>query len=70
VGRRAVIALLDVYKAALSPLAGPACRFHPTCSQYAREAVAKHGVRRGLLLGARRLTRCHPWHPGGFDPVP
>ncbi len=68
--RKIVITLLDVYKAAISPLIGPACRFYPTCSQYAREAVAKHGVRRGVLLSARRLARCHPWHPGGIDPVP
>jgi hypothetical protein len=58
------------YQLAFSPLVGPACRFHPTCSQYALEAVARFGVLRGGWLGVRRLGRCHPWHPGGFDPVP
>lgn len=46
------------------------CRFHPTCSQYTYEAVAQYGVARGLWLGLKRVTRCHPWNPGGYDPVP
>lgn len=58
------------YQIALSPLIGPACRFEPTCSRYTAEAVDRHGVVRGLALGLRRLLRCHPFHPGGFDPVP
>jgi putative membrane protein insertion efficiency factor len=48
----------------------PRCRFHPSCSQYALDALALHGARRGSWLAVRRVTRCHPWHPGGFDPVP
>lgn len=58
------------YQLALSPLVGPACRFYPSCSQYALEAVSRFGVLRGGWLAARRLGRCHPWHEGGYDPVP
>ncbi len=65
-----VVALLRAYKAVLSPLLPPACRFLPTCSAYAVEAIEKHGVGRGIVLAAQRLGRCHPLHPGGFDPVP
>lgn len=67
---RAVVALLRGYKRFLSPLLPRACRFHPTCSVYASEAIAKFGVRRGLALSAKRVARCHPFHEGGFDPVP
>jgi putative membrane protein insertion efficiency factor len=62
--------LIRAYQLTLSPLLGPRCRFYPSCSQYTLEAVQSHGVLRGIYLGARRLLRCHPWHPGGFDPVP
>lgn len=58
------------YRKAVSPLLPAACRFHPTCSIYAADAVARHGTARGALLAIKRLARCHPWHPGGFDPVP
>jgi uncharacterized protein len=61
---------LRFYQLALSPLIGPACRFYPSCSQYALEAVERFGVLRGGYLAMRRLARCHPWHPGGYDPVP
>jgi uncharacterized protein len=67
---RAVIAVLSVYKSYVSPWLPPACRFQPTCSVYMAEAVRVHGLGRGVWLGLRRLGRCHPWHPGGFDPVP
>jgi putative membrane protein insertion efficiency factor len=67
---RAVVALLDVYKRFLSPLLPPACRFTPTCSLYAREAILRYGLARGGALALKRLLRCHPFHPGGFDPVP
>lgn len=67
---RAVASVFGAYKRFLSPLLPPACRFTPTCSEYAREAVTRHGVRRGLSLALRRLARCHPFHAGGSDPVP
>lgn len=63
-------ALLSAYKRFLSPLLPRACRFEPTCSVYAREAVEKHGLARGSALAAKRLLRCHPFHRGGLDPVP
>jgi len=65
-----VIALLRFYKRFLSPLLPAACRYSPTCSQYMREAVEKHGVTRGAWMGIKRLGRCHPFHPGGVDLVP
>ena len=65
-----LIAMLGMYKRYVSPLLPPACRFEPTCSEYMAEALRVHGCGRGLWLGVRRLGRCHPWHPGGFDPVP
>jgi len=68
--RGLVIAALRLYKAAISPLLPPACRFRPTCSEFAIEAVALHGVLRGGWLSLRRLLRCHPFSKGGFDPVP
>jgi len=58
------------YQRAVSPLLPPSCRFHPSCSAYAIEALEKHGAARGSWLTARRLCRCHPLHPGGYDPVP
>lgn len=67
---RAVMTILRGYKRFVSPWLPPACRFEPTCSEYMLEAVRRHGAARGTWLGVRRLTRCHPWHPGGFDPVP
>jgi uncharacterized protein len=68
---RALIRLLiRGYQLAVSPLLGPCCRFHPSCSQYALDAIEEHGVLRGCVLALRRLARCHPFHAGGFDPVP
>jgi len=63
-------AILDFYKRAISPWLPPACRFEPTCSIYAREAIAKYGFGKGMKLAAGRLLRCQPFHAGGFDPVP
>jgi len=62
--------LIRGYQYTLSPLLGARCRFHPSCSNYTLEAVQRYGTLRGSWLGVRRLARCHPWHPGGFDPVP
>ncbi len=63
-------ALIRGYQLLLSPLLPPSCRFHPSCSRYALEAIVRHGALKGTWLAVRRLARCHPFHPGGFDPVP
>jgi putative membrane protein insertion efficiency factor len=68
--KRILIFLLRAYQYALSPLLGRNCRFHPTCSEYGIEAVQKYGALRGGWLALRRVCRCHPWNPGGYDPVP
>ncbi|MEW6730308.1 MAG: membrane protein insertion efficiency factor YidD [Acidobacteriota bacterium] len=65
----AVLALLRSYQLLISPSLPPACRFFPTCSQYMFEAIERYGLVRGTYLGIRRLLRCHPFHPGGYDPV-
>ena len=62
--------LIWLYRYLLSPWVGNQCRFYPSCSHYAEEAIARHGVLRGGYLTVRRLLKCHPWHPGGEDPVP
>ena len=68
--QRVVLGGLSLYKRFISPALPPSCRYVPTCSQYAYEAVAKYGVLRGGWMGVRRLLRCHPFTPGGYDPVP
>jgi uncharacterized protein len=68
--RHVAALLIRLYQWTVSPLLGPACRFYPSCSQYALQAVLRFGVFRGGWLSLARLSRCHPWHPGGFDPVP
>ena len=68
--RTLLIALVQLYRWFVSPLLGRNCRFYPSCSSYALEALERHGAVRGSLLATRRICRCHPWNPGGFDPVP
>jgi hypothetical protein len=64
-----LVGLLRVYKIGVSPWLPSACRFHPTCSEYMREAIERYGAGKGMWMGLRRLVKCHPLHAGGFDPV-
>lgn len=68
--RTALIMVVRGYQVAIGPLLPPACRYYPSCSNYAIEAIEKHGAWRGGWLAARRIARCHPFRPGGYDPVP
>lgn len=68
--KKILIGVIRFYKKCISPLFPPVCRFQPTCSQYAIEAIQTHGAAKGCWLALRRLLKCHPWHPGGYDPVP
>ena len=68
--KRVALAVVRFYQNAISPLLPPACRYYPTCSAYAVEAIEKHGFFRGSLLAVKRILRCHPFHKGGYDPVP
>jgi len=65
-----LLALIRIYKYLISPLLGSRCRFYPSCSEYTAEAVERYGAAKGMTLGFKRIFRCHPWNPGGFDPVP
>ncbi len=65
-----LVLLIRIYQRWLSPALPPSCRFYPSCSEYACQAILKHGALKGVYLGARRILRCHPWHAGGYDPVP
>ncbi|MBO3750296.1 membrane protein insertion efficiency factor YidD [Streptosporangiaceae bacterium NEAU-GS5] len=67
---RVLILPIRFYRAVIGPMLGPRCRFHPSCSAYGLEAIAVHGALRGSWLTIRRIGRCHPFHPGGYDPVP
>lgn len=68
--KRLLLACLAFYQKFLSPWLGNQCRFYPTCSEYAKQAIDHHGSLKGSYLAGKRLCKCHPWHPGGFDPVP
>lgn len=68
--KQLLTALIRLYRRWMSPLLPRSCRFHPTCSEFALEAIGRHGALRGSLLAARRIGRCHPWSAGGVDPVP
>jgi len=68
--KQILLALIRAYRLVLSPWWGRQCRFTPTCSEFALEAIERHGALRGSWLAMRRISRCHPWHAGGFDPVP
>ena len=68
--RTVLIGLIAVYRACVSPLLGPCCRFHPSCSCYARDSIERFGALRGSWLAITRIARCHPWNVGGYDPVP
>lgn len=68
--RQILIGLIRVYRYLLSPLLGPSCRYTPTCSEYAQQAIARHGALRGSWLALKRVGSCHPWGSSGYDPVP
>jgi putative membrane protein insertion efficiency factor len=68
--KRVALLLIKLYQSTISTVIPPSCRFTPTCSQYTYEAIEKYGFFKGSWLGARRIARCHPWNPGGYDPVP
>ena len=68
--RRLLLSALAGYRYLFRPMLGANCRFYPSCSDYASEAIDRHGALRGVALALRRVGRCHPWHPGGYDPVP
>ncbi|MBE1555460.1 membrane protein insertion efficiency factor YidD [Sporosarcina limicola] len=68
--KKVLMVIIRFYQKAISPLTPPSCRFYPTCSHYGLEAIDKHGALKGSWLAVRRISKCHPFHEGGFDPVP
>jgi uncharacterized protein len=70
IGEVAALGLIKAYQYGIRPMLGPRCRFFPSCSEYAADAIGVYGVLRGSAMGAVRLAKCHPWHSGGYDPVP
>ena len=67
---KVALIVIKLYQVMVSPILAPACRFFPTCSDYAHQAIVTYGFSKGILLATKRILRCHPFHPGGFDPVP
>lgn len=67
--KSALIFIINIYRKFISPIKSGKCRFYPTCSEYAVQAIEKHGVIKGVVLAAKRILKCHPFHPGGYDPV-
>ena len=70
VGEVCALGLIKAYQYGIRPMLGPRCRFSPSCSEYTADAIGVYGVLRGSAMGAMRLAKCHPWHAGGYDPVP
>ena len=68
--KRLALGCILVYQRFISPMLGPSCRYQPTCSAYAATAIERYGLGKGSWLAMKRIGRCHPWHPGGYDPVP
>ena len=68
--KKIILYIIRAYQVLISPLLGPSCRFYPTCSEYAYQAIVTHGILKGLFLAIKRVLRCHPFNPGGYDPVP
>lgn len=68
--KKLVLLLIRFYQKFISPLLPPTCRFYPSCSEYTYQAIARYGLLKGGWLGIKRISRCHPWNPGGYDPVP
>jgi putative membrane protein insertion efficiency factor len=68
--RRVAVVVVRGYQYVISPMLGHHCRFYPTCSEYTCQAIERYGIAKGSWLGIKRISRCHPWHPGGVDPVP
>lgn len=68
--KKILMSIIEFYQKAISPLTPPSCRFHPTCSHYGLEAIETHGALKGSWLAVRRISKCHPFHEGGYDPVP
>ncbi|MBD3183730.1 membrane protein insertion efficiency factor YidD [Candidatus Poribacteria bacterium] len=67
--KKAFVFLIDIYRKCISPFLPSSCRFYPTCSQYTQEAIIRYGLIKGLWLSIKRISKCHPFHPGGYDPV-
>ncbi len=67
--KKSIILLIELYRRFISPLKRPSCRFYPTCSQYAIDAINKYGSLKGVYLATKRILKCHPFHPGGYDPI-